>query len=46
MSNYGVEKCSASLKYRRYFCGVEFPGEVKGGRGSNYTKPKKKRRKK
>ena len=39
-------KCTASLKFRRGFCDVTFPGEIKEGRGSNYTKPKKTRRKK
>ena len=46
MSNYGAGKCSASLKYRLHFCEVTFPGETSVERGSNYTKPKKKRRKK
>ena len=45
MSNYGADNCTASLKYRTGFCDVVFPGEVKNGRGSNYTPPKKKRRK-
>ena len=45
MSNYGAEKCTASLKYRLHFCEVEFPGEHRKKGNSNYTKPKKKRRK-
>ena len=40
------DKCTASLKYRRGFCDVTFHGEVKEGHGSNYTKPKKRRKKK
>ncbi len=44
-SNYGAEKCSASLKYRMNFCEVTFPGEIEEGSGSNYTAPKKKRKK-
>jgi hypothetical protein len=40
------DKCTASLKYRTGFCDVTFPGEIKEGHGSNYTKPKKRRKKK
>lgn len=45
-SNYGTEECTASLKYRRSVCDVTFPGEIKRGIGSNYTPPKKRRKKK
>jgi len=41
-----ADKCIASLKYRRNVCDVTFPGEIKEGRGSNYTRPKKRRKKK
>ena len=41
--NYWKDECTASPKVRRYLCGYE-PDERK--RGSNYTPPKKKRRKK
>lgn len=41
------DKCTASLKYRKGFCEVIFPGEIKKGHyGSNYTKPKKRRKRK
>ena len=40
------DKCTASLKYRRNVCDVTFPGEIKEGHGSNYTRPKKRRKKK
>ena len=41
-----ADKCTASLKYRTGFCDQVFPWERKKGRtGSNYTPPKKKRRK-
>lgn len=38
--------CCASLKYRDNTCEYRFPEERKPGFGSNYTPPKKKRRKK
>ena len=41
-----ADKCTASLKYRMGFCDQIFPWEIKKGRtGSNYTPPKKRRKK-
>ena len=45
-SNYGESDCNAPKKYRDNFCGVEFENERIMKRGSNYTPPKKKRRRK
>lgn len=45
-SDYGKTDCKAPLSYRRNFCEVYFPGEYRPGwNGSNYTPPKKKRKK-
>jgi len=38
--------CTATKAYRDNTCDVTFPEERKPGYGSNYTPPKKKRRKK
>lgn len=45
-SDYGKTECKAPLSYRRNFCEVYFPGEHRPSwDGSNYTPPKKKRKK-
>lgn len=40
-SNYGESDCTAPLSFRKHFCGVGV-----GDEGSNYTRLKKKKRKK
>ena len=43
-SNYGTESCTASRSYRANTCDVTFPGEKRKGGHSNYTKPKKRKK--
>ena len=44
-SNFGKKPCVAPKSYRDHFCEVVFPGEHRKNGNSNYTPPKKKRRK-
>ena len=44
-TDYGEHDCTAPLSYRKNFCEVYFPGEYREKTNSNYTPPKKKRKK-